>query len=156
MTHLSYWMLPPGELTSPVLTPKVTAHNDLTLTVVREEMCQRFSVMPELKYLASFSRFLSTDNVNMQYYILWKRTWRSSVARSRGIKLSIISHFLSSLSSTQSCCHSLPLYISVRVCLDLHMHEWSSMLKFGGKRGMAHTTPAHMHEHIYTGLRPES
>lgn len=55
MTHLSYWMLPPGELTSPVLTPKVTAHNDLTLTVVREEEGQRFSVMPELNQPASFS-----------------------------------------------------------------------------------------------------
>lgn len=58
MTHLSYWTLAPGELTSPVLRPRVTARSDRTLIQVRE--CRRLSVISELKDTASFPHFLST------------------------------------------------------------------------------------------------
>lgn len=61
MTHLSYWTLPPGDLTSPVLTPRVTAPGDLTLIQVREEKYTR-------RIVCHFLMFWSQVKVNMWHY----------------------------------------------------------------------------------------
>lgn len=60
MTHLRYWTLRLEELTSSVLRPRVITRSDLTRIQVREEKCQRLSVMSVLKDAASFPHSRST------------------------------------------------------------------------------------------------
>lgn len=143
MTHLHYWTRWPGELTSPVLRPRVTASSDLTTILVWEQSARDCLSCRSLKVTASSPHFLSTGR--SKYVALHLKT---KLFREPGTAqlLSLLSY-----PQTHTVIHSL--WVSIYTCIN--SLSCSSLEDI--QRSCSHQCPrTHVQTHACTrtGLRP--
>lgn len=143
MTHLHYWTRRPGELTSPVLRPRVTASSDLTTIQVWEESARDCLSCRSLKVTASFPHFLSTGR--SKYVALHLKT---KLFREAGT-----AQLLSFLSYPQTHAVIHSLCVSIYTCIN----SLSCSSLEARQRSCSHQcsrTHIQTHACTNTGLRP--